>query len=245
MSQRSAKQSRVWIPLTLAVIALAAAEIAGQQASQPRLLHPGTFYESQIEAGIEGQWLALVPYGSRDELESREVTVRRIPDKDDPILNEVEILVRGLEQEPHTVFLVRGVAALAPAVVREARIECGSCALPEPDLVIERQVRLSLDGKNYDLEVNPLDKTQTLDRTSILTLRSGDRRQVLYRFSDEPDEPSWPVLWAGDLDRDGRLDLYMDLSRKYSMSRRVLFLSSKAAGNDLVGEAAVFETTGA
>src|SRR5262245_21156267 len=129
----SLKRNRVRILMTLVAVVLAAIQIAGQQVSQPRLLHPGTFFESQIEAGIEGAWLALVRYGSRDELEPREVTVRRMPDKDDPVLNGVEILVRGLEQEPHAVFLVRGVGALAPAVVREARIECDRCALPEPD----------------------------------------------------------------------------------------------------------------
>jgi hypothetical protein len=227
------------------ILAVAAGEIPAQRTARPRLLHPGSFFESQIEAGIEGEWLALVRYGSRDELEPREVAVRRTPDKDDPALNEIEIIVRGLEQEPYAVFLIRGVGNVGPAAVREARIECGDCALPEPDLAVQRQIHLSLDGKDYDLEVNPLDKTQSLDRASIVTLRSGDKRQALYRLSDEPDEPAWPILWAGDLDRDGRLDLYMDLSWKYSVSRRVLFLSSAASGDDLVGEAVVFQTTGA
>jgi hypothetical protein len=227
------------------VLAVAAGEIAAQRPVRPRLLHPGTFFESQIEAGIEGQWLALVRYGSRDELEPREVITRRMPDKDDPALNGIEIIVRGLEQEPHAVFLIQGVGNVGPASVREARIECGDCPLPDPDLAVQRQVHLSLDGKDYDLEVNPLDKTRSLDRMSVVTLRSGDRRQILYQLSDEPDEPAWPVLWAGDLDRDGRLDLYLDLSWKYSVSRRVLFLSSAASGDNLVGEAVVFQTTGA
>jgi len=244
MKRRTVNRNQVWILLALLVTALASAEIAGLQAARLRLLHPGTFFENQIEASVEGEWLALVRYGSRDELEPREVTARRVPDKDDPFLNELEILVRGLEQEPHAVFMVRGVAALAPGVVPEARIECGRCALPEPDLAVERQVRLSLDGKTYELEVDPIDVTRPLDRASIVTLRSAGKQQVLYRLPDEPDELSWPVLWAGDLDRDGRLDLYVDLSRKYSVSRRVLFLSSAASEDGLVGEAAVFETVG-
>jgi hypothetical protein len=236
---------RVWILLAFVLTASAEGKIPGQQPAAAHLLHPGTFFENQIERGVEGEWLALVMYGSRDELEPREVTVRRSPDKDEPLLNEVDIQVRGLEQEPHAVFLVRGVAGLVPSIVREAQFSCGDCALPEPDLATQRQIRLSLDGTSYDLQVNPANKTQPLDRMSTVTLTSGNNQQVLYRFSDEPDEPSLLVLWAGDLDRDGRLDLYMDLSRKYSVSRRVLFLSSAATGDVLVGEAAVFETTGA
>jgi hypothetical protein len=240
------KMSRsVWVLLAVMVVAVAVCATAAQQTLRPRLLHPGTFFESQIEAGIEGEWLALVRYGSRDELERREVIVRRMPDNDNPLLNGIEIAVRGLEQEQHAVFLIRGIANVGPAAVHEARIACGDCALPDPDIAVERQVHLSLDGKDYDLEVNPLDKTRSLDRASTVTLRSGDKRQVLYQLPDEPDEPSWPILWAGDLDRDGRLDLYLDLSWKYSVSRRVLFLSSAASGDSLVGEAVVFQTTGA
>jgi hypothetical protein len=237
------KMSRsIWVFSAVIVVAVAAGEIAAQQ-TMPRLLHPGTFFESQLEAGIEGEWLALVRYGSRDELESREVIVRPMPDNDNPLLNGIEITVRGLEQDPYALFLIRGIANVSPAAVREARINC-DCALPA-DLALERRVHLSLDGQEYDLEVNPLDRTRSLDRASTVTLRSGDKRQVLYQPSDEPDDTSWPILWAGDLDRDGRLDLYLDLSWKYSVSRRVLFLSSAAAGDSLVGEAAVFQTTGA
>ena len=46
------------------------------------------------------------------------------------------------------------------------------------------------------------------------------------------------LLWAGDLDRDGRLDLLLDLSEHYNMSLPTLFLSSAAADSDLVAPVA-------
>ena len=58
------------------------------------------------------------------------------------------------------------------------------------------------------------------------------------------DEAQWVLLWAGDLDGDGRLDLYMNLSTHYNVSARRLFLSSAAASGALVREVAVFQTTG-
>jgi|GEM_PF-470646 len=52
------------------------------------------------------------------------------------------------------------------------------------------------------------------------------------------DEPHLGLLWVGDLDRDGKPDLLMDMAPKYSYSRFVLFLSSMSQPSDLVGQAA-------
>lgn len=41
------------------------------------------------------------------------------------------------------------------------------------------------------------------------------------------------ILWAGDLDRDGKLDLLIDLSRE-NVASRALFLSSQASGKRLM-----------
>jgi hypothetical protein len=40
-------------------------------------------------------------------------------------------------------------------------------------------------------------------------------------------------IWAGDIDRDGFPDLFLDISPKYSFSNPALFLSSKAGDNEL------------
>jgi hypothetical protein len=47
------------------------------------------------------------------------------------------------------------------------------------------------------------------------------------------------LRWAGDLDLDGKLDVLIEFSTS-DTTHTVLFLSSLAKGNDLVGEAAVF-----
>ena len=48
---------------------------------------------------------------------------------------------------------------------------------------------------------------------------------------------------AGDVDRDGELDLLIDSSCDYSASGPTLFLSSLAEQSDLLQKAAQFETT--
>jgi len=47
------------------------------------------------------------------------------------------------------------------------------------------------------------------------------------------------LQWAGDLDGDGQLDLLINANA--CTNKTVLFLSSMAKNNDLVGEAGVFE----
>lgn len=52
------------------------------------------------------------------------------------------------------------------------------------------------------------------------------------------------LLWAGDLDRDGKIDLLMDLTHHYNMTHLALFLSSAAKEGELVGLVAEWITTG-
>jgi hypothetical protein len=82
-----------------------------------------------------------------------------------------------------------------------------------------------------------------LEQHSTLTLHGGGISQTLFSLT-EHDAASWQLLWAGDLDGDGKLDLLLNLSAHYNVSARRLFLSSAARQGEAVREVAVFETTG-
>jgi hypothetical protein len=75
-----------------------------------------------------------------------------------------------------------------------------------------------------------------------VVVTDGHQSQVLYSVDGFADEPHFEIVWAGDLDRDGKLDLIVNLERKYSWHPFRLLLSSKAVGAELVGQAAIFET---
>ena len=49
------------------------------------------------------------------------------------------------------------------------------------------------------------------------------------------DEPLFSLLWAGDKDYDGKIDLVMEMSPKYSYSKKITFLSTKARNQELLG----------
>jgi hypothetical protein len=55
------------------------------------------------------------------------------------------------------------------------------------------------------------------------------------------DEPHFKIHWAGDLDRDGHLDMLVTFSEKYSYYPRQLLLSSAARAPNLVTEVARYD----
>ncbi len=138
-----------------------------------------------------------------------------------------------VESQPEVTFAVRCVPGLSAGSMQSLNVMNESLA---PD----RPLTLSLGARRYGLRVQSA-KPDLSDARVVLT--DGRRTQVLYSAEGVVDEPHFDVVWAGDLDRDGQLDLVVNLSRKYSVHPYRLLLSSKAAPNQLVGEAAVFTTS--
>jgi len=87
---------------------------------------------------------------------------------------------------------------------------------------------------------------------AVIILTQGERTQKLFDAArpgatNDPalvvscDEPHFTVHWAGDLDRDGRLDVLVTFSHKYSYHPRQLFLSSGERSRELVAEVARYD----
>jgi hypothetical protein len=107
------------------------------------------------------------------------------------------------------------------------------------DLHHQGPLSISLGTRRYELRV--VAKDATLADALVILMHEG-RTQVLYSADGFADDPHFRIIWAGDLDRDGKLDLVVNLHRKYSVHPYRLLLSTVARGADLVGEAAVFVT---
>ena len=137
-----------------------------------------------------------------------------------------------VESIPDVTFAVRCVAGL-----RAGRIQ--ATHVMNDSLDPKRALKLALGSRRYELRIQSA-RADLFDAEVILT--DGSRTQVLYAADGFADEPHFDVTWAGDLDRDGKLDLVVNLNRKSSVHPYRLLLSTKASGSQLVGEAAVFET---
>jgi hypothetical protein len=243
-------QTRSFVTGVLLAAALAVPSSAQRTAPSVRLLHAGVFHSIDLDSVPSRGWLALVRGETHAELVPAAVSVAIVPDDIDPVdgpYTARKVWVEGLDDERRPVLMVRGVPALrATTRVREAVID-GAPWDDQfgADLADARRLRVTLGSEVHVLQVTPASRGVRLGEGASVRLRNGSMEQEIYRSAARPDEPAWLALWAGDLDADGRLDLYMDLAPSFNMSRRVLFLSSGATPGALVREAAVFETHGA
>lgn len=99
--------------------------------------------------------------------------------------------------------------------------------------------------ENYHLRVeNQINSDEFLSKGSKLTLAHNGKEQILIYLKDGCDDCGWNLYWVGDLDRDGKLDFYIDLSGHYNVSDKRLFLSSQADDGKLVKYVANFWTNG-
>ena len=99
-------------------------------------------------------------------------------------------------------------------------------------------------GQNYKLGTVNAGAEESGFKGAQLQFSSGSVNQVLFELPEGGDDPGWTLMWAGDLDGDGKLDLYMDVSDHYNVSEKRLFLSSLAKDGELVREVAVLRTVG-
>lgn len=109
-------------------------------------------------------------------------------------------------------------------------------------------LKLKLADSNYEIQIvgDEGEKCwqEGLPKNAKLVLTNGDSTQVLYTLQECGNDPGWSLTWAGDLDKDGKLDLYVNVTQHYNVAERKLFLSSQADEGQLVAEVAEFVTSG-
>ena len=219
--------------------AVLCAALFAAPAERPRLIEAGTFHAGEVSEADAGPWLGLFPDGQRYTWRDAVVDVKAV--RDDSVdrpdqRTGREVTVRG---GASPVFLVRGGEDLRVATVDGFR-DLELRALHNGD-----QLKLTLGNQEFLVRVANARRHGDADMAgSSLELVSNGVTQVLYSAPENANEPVWEILWAGDLDGDGKLDLCVQLGADSSVSERVLFVSTKAASGQLVGEFAVFATKG-
>jgi hypothetical protein len=189
-------------------------------------LSPVPFWR-KAEAGDWGGagWLGWT--SERNELRAVRMVVGTRPTQEGD--QEPFVIVEAV---PRVDFAVRCVQGLRAGSIQRASVT-------EISLLSTRSATISLGGREYRLRLESAVASLS-DAKVILT--EGDRTQVVYSADGFADDPHFDLHWAGDLDGDGKLDLVVDLSRKYSVLTYRLLLSTRARPGQLVGDAALFET---
>jgi hypothetical protein len=114
----------------------------------------------------------------------------------------------------------------------------------EFDLETDRsEIEVSISGLDYLLS-----RTLSGDKYRVgVSIRSGATEQEIY--SCRTGGPSYPVcgdegfeeiLWVGDLDGDGRLDLLAQFTEKYSLVHYFLYTSGTAGNGEFVALSAEY-----
>lgn len=205
-----------------------------------QLLETGEFHGDEVKARSGERWSGLFPTANGFALLPSTISVDavfdRVLDEDERSQKSGKKVTASRVAKP--IFLLKGADMLRTGPVVTVFRE-------EKSLGNGATIKLNLNGKRYQLKVvsqDPEPKDYLVQNTKLV-LTQGRKSQTLISLREHTDA-GWFLFWAGDIDRDGKLDLYLDLSPHYNASRKILFLSSQAGAGKLVKELATFETVG-
>ncbi|MBL8297033.1 MAG: hypothetical protein JNN30_01690 [Rhodanobacteraceae bacterium] len=216
--------------------------MAGPVSAAPQLTLPGeNFHGDEVHARDGEIWLALIAEHGAAKLEVTKLVVKAV---NDPVLDGPDDKTGRSVTAPgiNALVFLRGIAELKPgaipAVVSDSTL-----------LMIDGPLELRLDDKLFHLRPRcDVVKPNASIRCEVL-LDDGAHAQPLFSTVGESNDDGTgflaaTLLFAGDLDHDGRIDLLMDTAGGENKARPTLFLSTAAKKGQHVAEVAQQELTG-
>ena len=237
--------------LALTGAALTGTALTGTHALQP----PGMFHDGEAVARHGERWLALRVHEGDASLRMARLRVKRVFD----VITDAEGEATGHEIDSDVgdvVTYLRGPGLHAGPVAVAVSEYVGEGLLPMQRLRLgDREYRIRTRCSAGDIN----DTRDAMSHRCRIELMEGDietgRRQTLVEMTGSSalsaapdialgDDASPHLIFAGDLDRDGRLDLIFDTSNHYNLSHPVLFLSGAAEGDQLLHAVAEHDAVG-
>lgn len=208
----------------------------------PQLMLTGeTFHGDEVPGRSGETWLALVVDGGKATLQP---TTLKIEAVNDPVGDGPDektgrsVVAPGIAPR----VLLRGIASLRAGDIAVAVADPQSVDAATP-------LPITFGGKTLNLAV----RCSGMGDAPACKVVLGDRvtEQVLFDTAArgesgaiELGEAVPSVLFAGDLDRDGNVDLLIDTTDHYNLSRPTLFLSGAAKKGQHVAQVAQQSITG-
>ncbi|QVN21260.1 hypothetical protein [Burkholderia pyrrocinia] len=143
----------------------------------------------------------------------------------------------GGEAVDITSDLEKAVALFHCTSLRQGAVDAANLAFPAGGRTIEpgvKPVRVGFHGRQYDLRYTA---------SGSVIAEGGGKRSVLHDFGGSMPPFRVSLIWAGDLDRDGRPDFLMEFESGIG-TNVCLFTSGSANKNELVGTAGCMEVSG-
>lgn len=213
-----------------------------------RLIEVGEGYHGdQIEAKNGETWLSLSRENENYFLRQEKVTVRRAYDPvvDDEETNQKTGKSVSISGRAASVFLLKNAPQLKEGEVNTLYAHIDS---DEEESLFNLKTgftrTFTLGKEAYTLSVKR-GRNKANEDIIALILENGTNKQVLHSYrSFENDDNIGSLIWAGDIDRDGKPDFYLNVYVHENATYKNLFLSAPAEKGKLVKKIAVFTTTG-
>lgn len=213
----------------------------------------GVFHEGEVTAQTGERWQGLYPTAAGVDVRSLAITVETVRDGvvDDADGPYTGVRVSTPFSSPVDGYGYSEDAALALVRRPTAPFPAG----PVPTVFVgtwpvqSGRLALALGDARYELQIVEGPETVWMPQREVgrpdrvLLLMQDERRQPISAIVGG-DAGSPALLWAGDLDGDGRLDLIMDETTHYNLSAPALFLSSAAEAGHLVRRVARHHSVG-
>ena len=224
-------------PEEMAVTPSATVEAVEFLPSEIQILQVGYFHGDDVSAKSGETWFGLYPIPNGYELIASRIAVEAVFD---PMVDDSEDQKTGkkvsvnLSTEP--LFLVKGLDTLKNGAIK---------TLSSGQIILKpgKCLRFTFDNRDdYHLTVFGEREISAGFQNYEIELSKGQLSQVIIAYdSTDGDVPR--LLWAGDLDRDGQLDLLVDATNHYAVSAPTLFLSSMAEDDHLLEKVAQLTTS--
>lgn len=217
-----------------------------------QLLRTGVWHGDEVAAEAGPDWWGIFPEGDGFTLQSAPVTMTLVPDEVIGEVNEATAKEVRVPQEAEPVLLVRGLKDPAQGQIN-------ALDTPLPSGMIYPGQNLYLPLRNVEqpnvLRVTAygvVDEFPEIYEPRITkyqvklykNLTHGIQVQTLASIPEIGIDAQPRLVWAGDLDRDGKIDLLFNLTNHYNVMHLALFLSSAAKEGEFVGLVAEWRTTG-
>ncbi len=189
------------------------------------------------------KWMALVQNSHDCALKYMEIQVFKWIDEYE--IGGVQKMFALQKSKTTPIVLIRGIENVRPGKIETAINKPRKLKVNAP---IQFRLR---NGRAYELNIvckkSASQGHARLDGSLILSSKSKSQKitvfDVYWPEGEKPvlgSEAGASIMWAGDIDKDGKIDLLLNLSKHYNMNAPTLFLSSPVQNDDLVKKVAAY-----